>query len=435
MRVQGLARWTMAYVAAAYVSFLLGQAVLLTGKTFPMAGLSSPWTLAAVHLFTIGWLTLLMLGALGQFLPVITASAPRGHGFYLAGLFLMAGGLLAMEIGFLTLERGTLWLPLGGSAVLLGVLLDLAALLPLLFHARPLPFAARFVAAALGGLLVTLAMGISLALGLTRPEIYAHATLGQLFTAGLVAHLAAGVGAWFTLTAMGVSYKLLAMFSLAPEDRGALGKAVLGLTAGGFGLALLGSLLPLLTGWRVPWLTWGGWAAAGLGGLFYLVDMVLLFRQRKRRNLELNSVFAGWALMAFGVSGVALLAASLDPGLVPAALYLYLLGWLSGLGLSQLYKIVPFLTWVERYGRQLGRGPVPRVQDLVDEGRARPWFVLYFVAVFLAAIFLTAGAGAGFLLGQAVALLASAMIGREIWRSRYGAPAVEHGERRVMVHG
>ena len=67
-----------------------------------------------------------------------------------------------------------------------------------------------------------------------------------------------------------------------------------------------------------------------------------------------------------------------------AVIFLVSFGWLSGLGLAKLYKIVAFLTWLECYGPVLGKMATPRVQDLVVEPRAVKWFLLYFVAVWCA---------------------------------------------------
>lgn len=71
---------------------------------------------------------------------------------------------------------------------------------------------------------------------------------------------------------------------------------------------------------------------------------------------------------------------------------LFAFGWLTGLGLAKLYKIVAFLTWLECYGGLLGKRPTPRAQDLANEPRAMPWSLIYFASVGMAAIaaFLTA---------------------------------------------
>jgi hypothetical protein len=103
--------------------------------------------------------------------------------------------------------------------------------------------------------------------------------------------------------------------------------------------------------------------------------------------------------------------------------FVVLFGWLGGLGLTQLYKVVPFLTWLGRFGSRLGRGPVPRVQDLVDERRAAPWFSIYFVAVVAGAIAGFAGVELAWRGALAVSSLATLVLAREYWRAWRGVYA------------
>jgi hypothetical protein len=101
-----------------------------------------------------------------------------------------------------------------------------------------------------------------------------------------------------------------------------------------------------------------------------------------------------------------------------AFLYLVAFGWLSGLGLSQLYKIVPFLTWLECYGSIMGKTPTPRVQDLVVERRGRIWFGLYFASVLFGFLALLAGTPGLFRLASALMLVATLALVAELVTAR-----------------
>ena len=103
---------------------------------------------------------------------------------------------------------------------------------------------------------------------------------------------------------------------------------------------------------------------------------------------------------------------------IGAVVFLLVFGWLSGLGLSQLYKIVAFLTWLECYGPVLGKTATPRVQDLVDETRARKWFVLYYLSVWAATAFLLAPYLLGFRLAVAAMIVATLGLTVHLARSR-----------------
>jgi hypothetical protein len=155
--------------------------------------------------------------------------------------------------------------------------------------------------------------------------------------------------------------------------------------------------------------------------LLYGVDLVFFYRNRKRRQVELNVRAAAGAFLALFLSAmlfvVVMAVGSLQRD-IAALVYLVVFGWLTGLGLSQLYKIVPFLTWLECYGGLMGRKPTPRVQDLVVERRGRLWFGLYFAAVALGTGALLLEAPFAFRLSSALMLIATIAIVAELVAAR-----------------
>jgi hypothetical protein len=408
-----ISRWTPAIFACALGNFALAQALVVAGVRWAgVAELAAP-TLAVVHLLTIGWMTLLMFGALFQFVPVVTNSPLFSQRLSLATLSFIELGLAGMVLGFFLL--GTPFEPLlpgGGGLVVIGTLAGILNLAVPLARKRPLPLSARFIIAGLALLLLTISLGLAFALALTVPA--AAQALGPMLANGLADHVLAGLGGWFTLTAIGVSYELLPMFMLAPHERGAWGDAVFGTAVFGFAAALLGSLeaIKLI-----------GQVAIGLAILLYVTDIARLYRDRKRRQIELHNQAAIGAFTSLGIALVLALAAGLSYGwsrAAPGLLFLVLFGWVSGLGLSQLYKIIPFLAWLARFGRRLGRGPVPRVQDLVNERSARYFFLAYFAAIAVGAA--AAWFGLALLLrgAMAVSLAATVLLAREYRRAWHG---------------
>lgn len=126
-----------------------------------------------------------------------------------------------------------------------------------------------------------------------------------------------------------------------------------------------------------------GYVAIAIAVMIYLWDIVRIYHTRKRAIIEAHNRSAVGAFGCLGL-GMALAFGLFGTGRLesgsPVVVFLIMFGWLGGLGLTQLCKIIPFLTWLSRYGRHLGRGGVvPRVPDLVRERRSYPWFALYFL--------------------------------------------------------
>ena len=415
-----ISRWTMSYFAVALAWLLVALALMVAGIGFPAVHLASPDTLVLVHVVCIGWLSVAMCGALFQFVPVLVAQPLFSEKWALPGLGLLTAGLAALLAGFLGLGgRLPAWyglLPVG-AVLLIGGFGLIVVDLGLTAWRRPTG-PARFVLAGLASLCVTVAFGGIFA--------FAHAgragSIGEaLLASGVPLHAIAGLGGWLTLTAMGVSYRLLSMFMLAPDidDR----KSNLTLAAGALAIAIAA-----IGGVFAIWLSSGlnvvlsVVAVLGLATIaLYGRDVVAIFKSRKRRQLELNTrmaVLSYVSLAASALLGVILILTGVFTAQLGAFVFLAVFGWLSGLVLAKLYKIVAFLTWLETYGPVMGRTPTPRVQDLVSEARASKWFVIYHAAVWFGTLMLLADQPSAFRAAAVIMTIGIVGIIREIIRTR-----------------
>lgn len=384
-----LSRWTMSYFAAALISLVAAETLMMLGYGYPGAPVESAQTLVLVHLVALGWLSLLMCGALFQFVPVLVARPLYSDSLPLPTLACLLAGLVALLLGFLQmggfLSITFAFFPSAAALLAIGFGLVLWNLGRTLWAARPLALPARFVVVGLCSIAATVTLGIIFTLVLGGVTDNPH--LVDVVANGVPLHAIAGLGGWLTFTAMGVTYRLLAMFMLAPELGGPRSRAgfycgtaalAVAIVGGVTAICLAASLTPILF-------------AAGLLGLcallLYGADILHLYRARKRRTIELNSRMAAVAMANLAAS-VILIVVLAGLGILPqhAAVVVFLVafGWLSGLALAKLYKIAAFLTWLECYGPVLGKTATPRVQDLAVERRAIGWFLLYFLAVWAA---------------------------------------------------
>lgn len=417
-----LSRWTMSYFAASLICLLMGLAAMGAGFGFPLEDVGAPDTLVIVHLLAIGWLGLLFCGALLQFVPVLAAAKPRFASLAAPALILLICGLSALIAGFLSLggrlDVDLAAMPLAATCLAAGFMALALCFAATILSQPVVDHSGRLVLVGLAALLVTIALGAAFT-GVLSGVLDGDWS-ADLLTMGLPIHALSGTVGWMSITAVGVSYRLFSMFMLAPETgfstRRLISSVVPALLVLWTGL-LLAFVYPTVVGLAAPLAI----LLFGIALAVYLVDITRMVRSRRRRILELNTV-AGLAALAylfvaFGMFAIGQLVPDTLP-LGPAAIYALAMGWLSGLGLAQLYKIVPFLTWLEAYGPVMGRSPVPRVQDLVKETRGRLWFALYHLGVSIGVAALLLGANMLFRLAALTELVAVAGLAVEFLRAR-----------------
>lgn len=418
-----LSRWTLSYFTASLAFLVFGLGLMAGGFGFPVHGIRAAETLIVVHAVSIGWLALLMSGALMQFVPVLVNGRLWGSRASLPALLLLVAGLCGLLTGFAGmagLAESPAWLlPVSGILLTCGFSIIFAILGMTLWLARPIALPARFVAAGICCLVITALLGSVFTF--TLSGLAEQAVLLDIAGSALPVHAALGLGGWMTFTAMGVSYRLLTMFMLSPDAVRQTtriiwweGAAALTILAAGVVIAAMemGSTEVAVTAALVP-----GIACVAL----YMIDIQAIYRQRKRKTIELNSAASIPAFIALGLSlllAIALFWTGTSDQMIAGLVYLFTFGWLSGLSLAQLYKIVPFLTWLECYGPVMGRAPTPRVQDMVSERRARQWFALYYSGVAVGTLALIAGYPTVFRLAAGVNLVAILGLTVHFFRAR-----------------
>jgi len=398
------------FVAALTFLALGGVGLVWIAPELAAGAFLAPRVAGVAHLFTLGFVTMSILGALYQFLPVAVGTPIRSQRAAHVSFALMTAGVPAFA--FALIAGFPRVIHVGGTAVVLALAVFATNLTATLARAASRTLTWWALAAASAFLVVTLGFGLVLAFDLTS------GFLTDDRFAVLAVHVHVAVVGWVMLVMVGVAHRLMPMFLLSHGASERPGWAAVGALASGCSLLVL----PLGATVRLA----GGLAIA-TGVVAFLVQAALFYRHRRKQTLD-----AGLRLASAGLVGItaALLLApiALSRGLEnprwPTAYALVLVvGGLSLFVAGHYYKIVPFLVWYHRFGSVVGTRPVPRVADLYSARVARADVALFVAGVLAMAIGIVVGSEASVRAGAVSFAAAVALEIREMVRVARRRPA------------
>ncbi len=376
------------FFVAATVCLLLGSVGLVwIAPELATGAFYVPAVIVVTHLFTLGFITLSICGALCQFLPVAVGRSLRWPALARWTLLFVAGGLALLEAGLFTHEAVPL--RLGASALALGLAAFAIDVLATLLGARERDTTWWALLGAALCLLVTLGWGFALALN-------QHAGFIQDRFAAVFVHAHVALFGWVGLVMIAVAGHLQPMFLVAHGVSRRAASVAVGLIVSGVALAVL-PLGKLADG--------AGLALMALGVLAFLLQSTLHYQARHKRRLGPGLVLAAAGLCALALALVLAPYAAWTGLLAPRWLSTYVLLVVGGISLfvaGHYYKIVPFLVWFHRYSALVGERPVPNVADLYSERVARIATVALPVGL--------VGIAAGMLVGSAPGVRAAALV-------------------------
>ncbi len=343
----------LSYLACAAMAFLVASVGVVYLAPELAGHYYHPRLLALTHTVTLGWVTLAIMGAGYQLIPVVLGRPIWSERLARWQLAVLVAAVIGMVAHF---HLGS-WPGLATAAGLLavGIALHLLNVGLTLRGFTQWTFTARLVVLGYGGLALTTLFGLTLAVNRLWPFLPTE------FFPTLHAHVQLALLGWATPMILGIAARVYPMFLLAPEPRRWAARLQLWGLVSGVPSVVLG--LVGVPGLLVP----GALAvAAATGG--HVVWMLEMARGRKRPGLDWGLRFALTAT-AFVVPavllGVALAADRVSgPRVALAYAVIVLGGWISLTIVGMMLKIVPFLVWYRVYSPRAGREQVPTLARL-----------------------------------------------------------------------
>jgi len=312
-----------------------------------------PRLLALAHTVTLGWVTLAIMGASYQLIPIVLERPIWSERLARWQLAILAVAVTGMVAHF---HLGT-WPGLMAAAGLLavGIALHLWNVGMSLRGFTQWTFTARLIVLAYGGLALTTLFGLALVVNRVWPFLP-----GEFFPT-LHAHVQLALLGWVAPMILAVAARVYPMFFLAPAPRRVHSFLQLCGLAAGVPAVVLGLL-------GVPGLLVAGALAVAAAAGAHAAWMCEMAWGRKRPGLDwgLRFVLTATAFLApAAVLGVAMAADRLaGPRVGLAYAVVTLGGWISLTIVGMMLKIVPFLVWYRAYSPRAGREPVPTLAQL-----------------------------------------------------------------------
>lgn len=354
---------------------------------------ASRWTapaLAAVHLVTLGFLTMTMAGSLLQMLPAVAGLALRGTSRLAAwSCPLLGAGAALLAAAFLSGQARLF--ALAGAVLLAAFGALLACLLPTLWQrtrAAAVVHIAGGMCAAVAALLACVVAGLLLAGWLAGGP--AVPVLPLVDT-----HAALGLAGWVVALVMAVSFQVIPMFQ-ATDPFPPLAARV-----------LVPLVLIALAGWiagrwlDAPWRAVPALAGAAVVTAYAGLAAALLLRRERTRTAAGTRY---WLLSLAALAGAAWLFAWPGEASAPLVGVCFLAGCAMSAVNGMLYRIVPFLVWHHLRARLPPDVAAPKFAELIPPDCLRTqcrWHAAAVAVLLAACVVPPLASGAGLLLAVA----------------------------------
>jgi hypothetical protein len=365
------------FYAYAAFSFLIATALLFFSSESFLHHYFQPHILAITHIMTMGWATMIILGASYQFLPVMIESELYSNALAYVTFILSALGIPLLAYGFYTFNMG-FYTQLGGSLILLSLLSYVINLGCSMHTSSKDNIHALFILTAALWLFLTAGLGLTLVFNFTTiilPNNSIHY---------LPLHVNFGIIGWFILLVIGVASRLIPMFLISKYTNPLLLKIIYGL----INAALLTYLFVFQFSLEQNWV---------LIPLLLLLAGILLFtyfcyksyksRIRKKVDAQMQLSLLSIIILSIPVLLILTITASYrylskdqDTFFLSYG-FIVIFGWVTALILGMTFKTLPFIIWTKEYSSLSHLPSTPQPKDLFNSRLFKTMSMVYVIGL------------------------------------------------------
>ena len=353
------------YFAFGALSFLVSSIVLLIVAPDLLNHYLSPKLLTLTHVLVLGWITMIIFGALYQLIPVVMEVKLFSEKIAVITFFLFGAGLITLSISFWTFTFSrNIGVEVGGYLIIAAVLLFSINTILSAAKTERKTIENTFIISAVIWLLLTVTLGILMALNFAFNFIPgSHLQLLKM-------HAHIGFIGWFLMLVIGVASKLMPMFLIVHKLPVKLLHYAYYLINGGLILLSIGYYY-----YSESWFLIMSGLLVVAGVITFLRFNYVAFSKRIRKKLDVGMKLSAAAFIMLGITVLLGLIAVMSPDFIGifqtrieiAYGMLIVLGFLTALVLGQTYKTLPFIIWLQKYQSKVGKIKVPLPQELYSE--------------------------------------------------------------------
>lgn len=332
---------------------------------------------AITHVAVLGWATIIIFGALYQLIPVVFETKLYSEKLAKFTCWFTGINVLFFSYSF-WIGSYTKLLPIASIGMFFALLLFVVNLLLTYKTSKIKNWSSKFIISAISWLFITEFIGTLIALN------FKFNFLSQTHLHYLKIHATTGFIGWFLMLIIGVGSTLIPMFLIShQQNQSKLKTSFFFINSGILGITLNWVLFNSFI------LTLICWIFIGLGVLFFLMFIAVAYKNRMRKKLDIGMTYS---MIAMGAIVVPIILSSLlvivkdveFEHLSHIAVFYgfsVLFGFITTLILGQTYKTLPFIVWLSKYKKLVGKVKTPLPRELYSEKIATIQFYTYLLFI------------------------------------------------------